>query len=107
MRKYCLSKLNEIIRPMFIEYRVAEKRAFASTSSAGVKNENENEAAKPNFELTEVEMKEAEQNMSAFVSQLEACMMDEYAEPDKTGRPSAGGKYKCVVSFVFLSDEQF
>lgn len=79
---------------MFVEYRTAEKKAFTSITSDLAATEIETE--KPDADLTEEETKEMEQNASAFVTQLEACMMDEYAEPDKSGRPHAGGKYKYV-----------
>ncbi|KLO12715.1 hypothetical protein SCHPADRAFT_904862 [Schizopora paradoxa] len=107
MRKYCLTKLNEIIRPMFVEHRLAEKKAFVPVSTDLAEAEIATEA--PKTEPTEEETKEMEQNATAFVTQLEACMMDEYAEPDKTGRPHAGGKYKerfRMLSFNLAKDDR-
>lgn len=43
---------------------------------------------------SEEEMGATDQKIRAFVNELERCMMEIYAEPDKSGRPSAGGKYK-------------
>ena len=47
------------------------------------------------------EKKEAEAKASAFVAALERCMFDTYAEPDKTGRLVASGKYKYVSVSIF------
>ena len=45
-------------------------------------------------ELSDAERTEIESKASSFVADLEHCMMDSYAEPDKAGKPSAGAKYK-------------
>ena len=83
MRKYCQQKLSESIRPMFVEYKTALKvEGSSEPSSSGEVN------------LTDEETSEIDQQTASFVTELESCMMDEYAEPDKHGRPSAGLRYK-------------
>ena len=53
------------------------------------------EKEEENF-VSDEEKKEAEAKASTFVAALERCMFDTYAEPDKTGRLVASGKYKYV-----------
>lgn len=88
LRKYCLTKLEEIIKPMFLESFEFEAREM---SESGVNDENKD--AVPS-ELTEEQQQIIDQKASSFVTELERCMMDVYAEPDKQGATHAGGKYK-------------
>ena len=114
IRKYCLSKLEEFIRPMFKEYRIKEEPSMADDKVMGdTVDEKDPEGQPPERELEEPmardpenspeqirtdkeEEEEAklEQKVKEFVTELEKCMMETYAEPDKSGRPSAGPKYK-------------
>ncbi|OCB87803.1 hypothetical protein A7U60_g5126 [Sanghuangporus baumii] len=91
IRKYCLSKLEEIIRPMFEEYREEQSR---SQTEGQVKEEGGDDARESTISSVEDDKNELVQKVKSFVNELERCMMDTYAEPDKTGKPSAGGKYK-------------
>ena len=86
MRKYCLTKLEEVIKPMFLEH-IASKEPEGQS----VKVEGEDV---PSSALTDEDKALAEQKAIEFVADLEHCMMDMYAEPDKHGKPSAGPKYK-------------
>ncbi|TDL23603.1 hypothetical protein BD410DRAFT_786842 [Rickenella mellea] len=88
MRKYCLGKLDEVIRAIFLEYPVVKR------SDAGDGGEdNEHHMTEPST-LTDDEKQEVEHKASAFVAELEECLFNTYSEPDKLGRQSAGGKYK-------------
>lgn len=89
VRKYCISKLEEIIKPMFIEYP-----GVPEESAEEKKEDGEEKSPKKSEDLTDEEKERIDQNVSHFVAELERCMMETYAEPDKTGKPSAGGKYK-------------
>lgn len=89
VRKYCISKLEEIIKPMFIEYPGAPEGGAEEG-----KEDGEEKSPKKAEGLTDEEKENINQRVSQFVAELERCMMDTYAEPDKTGKPSAGGKYK-------------
>ncbi|KAL5492519.1 BYE1 [Sanghuangporus weigelae] len=91
IRKYCLSKLEEIIRPMFEEYRETQSR---SQTEGQVKEEGGDDAKESIISSVEDDKNELVQKVKSFVNELEQCMMDTYAEPDKIGKPSAGGKYK-------------
>ncbi|KAL5531359.1 hypothetical protein ACEPAG_4236 [Sanghuangporus baumii] len=91
IRKYCLSKLEEIIRPMFDEYREVQSR---SQTEGQIKEEGGDDAKESIISSVEDDRNELVQKVKSFVNELERCMMDTYAEPDKTGKPSAGGKYK-------------
>lgn len=106
MRKYCVSKLQEIIAPMFLEHREGQRKdevgsgkqdeaeGAKANAEADVESEKETEPGAGPEELSELEKTSINQKVSAFVAELEHCMMKTYAEPDKSGRSSAGPKYK-------------
>lgn len=74
---------------MFIEYP-----GVPEESAEEKKEDGEEKSPKKSEDLTNEEKERIDQNVSHFVAELERCMMETYAEPDKTGKPSAGGKYK-------------
>ncbi|KAH8108343.1 hypothetical protein DFH11DRAFT_1691587 [Phellopilus nigrolimitatus] len=90
IRRYCLAKLEEIIQPMFEEYRNQQTTLEGQKIGEGGE-ENQVDASNKS---TGSEKQSTDASASAFVSKLEQCMMDIYAEPDKSGKPSAAGKYK-------------
>lgn len=92
VRKYCLGKLEEVIRPIFLEYAVTEDRNEEGSSS----HPEQSSVAQTPKELSEDEKTQSEHDASAFVAELEKCIFQTYSEQDKNGHPSAGGKYKCV-----------
>ena len=51
-------------------------------------------------DLTDTEKCHVEESANAFATELEQCVFDLYSEADSKGRPSAGGKYKCVFIFT-------
>ena len=78
---------------MFEEYREAQTTSQSENQNKGEGGGESKEPAVPP-PLPEEEKSALEQKVKSFVNELEHCMMETYAEPDKTGKPSAGGKYK-------------
>lgn len=102
VRKYCLGKLEDVFRDVFFRYpHVREDKTIVKTEGEGEGQElNEEKKSvggivpKKLEEMTEEE-KEALMNESKrFTAELERCMFDIYSEPDKSGAPHAGAKYK-------------
>jgi hypothetical protein len=111
VRKYCLSKLEEVLKAIFLEslakdsvpaMHVIKEEGVAGDSVTDIKDTPGEaspsvEPPKPE-ETNDVEdrRKELVEKASTFTTELERCMFDAYAEPDKHGRPHASGKYKYV-----------
>ncbi|EJD07690.1 uncharacterized protein FOMMEDRAFT_101080 [Fomitiporia mediterranea MF3/22] len=93
IRKYCLTKLDEIIRPMFEEYRTQVDPQGEKVEEQVKTEENKDEEPSTSDSIDKVK-DDIDQKVKAFVYELERCMMETYAEPDKTGKPSAGRNYK-------------
>ncbi|KAF8892270.1 hypothetical protein BD779DRAFT_1511945 [Infundibulicybe gibba] len=89
-RKYCLGKLEEVFRDIFLRY--PHVRGKRDTAEGG--GDEENIIQKPLQELTEDEKGALLEEAKQFAMDLEQCVYDIYSEPDKQGMPSAGGKYK-------------
>jgi hypothetical protein len=54
-------------------------------------------------EMSEEEKESLVADSKRFAAELEQCVFDIYQEPDKTGQPHAGAKYKCVfVHYLFV-----
>ena len=58
------------------------------------------EPSKKEEDLTEEEQEILSTNGKKYASDLEQCVFELYAEPDKHGKPSAGGKYKYVSYLI-------
>ncbi|KAJ7155369.1 hypothetical protein C8R43DRAFT_1065913 [Mycena crocata] len=86
-RAFCLGKLEAVFRDIFLRY-------------PHVRTENAEVVEKKAEDLTEDEKAKVEEEAKQFATDLEQCVYDIYAEPDKQGKPSAGGKYK-YVAFTF------
>lgn len=83
-RKYCLTKLNELFRDIFLRYPVLD----------GIEAEQAPVEKKPE-ELTPEEKEQIENRASRFAHDVEECMYQIYAEPDvKTGKHGVAAKYK-------------
>ncbi|KAJ6493533.1 hypothetical protein C8R47DRAFT_409491 [Mycena vitilis] len=82
-RAFCLGKLESVFRDIFLRYPHVRQDA-----SGGLPVEKKPE------ELTEEEKAKVEDEAKQFATDLEQCVYDIYCEPDKHGKPSAGGKYK-------------
>ncbi|KAG5654372.1 hypothetical protein H0H81_003830 [Sphagnurus paluster] len=83
-RKYCLGKLEELFRDIFL--RNAHVRVPT--------NEGVSVVQKPPEDLTEEEKATLIEDSKRFADDLEKCVFEIYSEPDKLGEPSAGSKYK-------------
>ncbi|GJE91188.1 hypothetical protein PsYK624_073370 [Phanerochaete sordida] len=84
-RKYCLTKLQELFRDIFLRYPVLDDTA---------ENDQLPTEKKPE-ELTAEEKEQIENRANRFTTELEECMFEIYAEPDaKTGKHSVAAKYK-------------
>ncbi|KAJ6581495.1 hypothetical protein B0H19DRAFT_508904 [Mycena capillaripes] len=82
-RAFCLGKLESVFRDIFLRYPHVREDA-----SGGPLVEKKPE------DLTEDEKAKVEEAAKQFATDLEQCVYDIYCEPDKQGKPSAGGKYK-------------
>lgn len=79
-RKYCLGKLEEVFRDIFIRYPHVR--------------EGEELMEKKREELSEAEMAKLFEDANQFATDLEHCVYETYSEHDKQGKVSAGGNYK-------------
>ncbi|KZT09941.1 uncharacterized protein LAESUDRAFT_694467 [Laetiporus sulphureus 93-53] len=88
-RKYCLTKLQETFCQIFLRY------PFLRDGASQLATSNEAlEADRRQEELTDDQKEKIETTAKHFASDLEQCVYDLYAEPDKAGKRSAAGKYK-------------
>ncbi len=85
-RKYCTTKLQEIFAQIFTKYPFLPGGEISEDQAP--------EPAKTEQDLTDEEKEILQTKGRVFASDLEGCVFDLYAEPDKHGKPSAGGKYK-------------
>lgn len=77
-RSYCLSKLQDVFRDIFLRYPHVYIDGFDA------------EVAKTEEDLTEGEKESVLSSADQFARELESCVFDIYCEPDK----HAGAKYK-------------
>ncbi|KAF9266956.1 hypothetical protein L218DRAFT_956046 [Marasmius fiardii PR-910] len=89
-RRYCLGKLEELFRGIFLRYPHVHITGI-SIDEGGVASGS---IEKKPEELTEDERATVVANAKQFADELENCVYEIYCEPDKGGNPSAGGKYK-------------
>ena len=87
-RKYCTTKLQEVFVKIFTKYPFLPSEETPKDEAP--------EPSKKEEDLTEEEQEILSTNGKKYASDLEQCVFEMYAEPDKHGKPSAGGKYKCV-----------
>lgn len=93
VRKYCLGKFEEMFKEIYLKYpyiRLKEEQE-------SVFNEDETENKIIQKELAHLSDEEKEallQDSKQFACELEICVFELHAEPDKYGSPHAGGKYK-------------
>lgn len=99
-RKYCLGKLHEIFSNIFVTFpyfppddpvKIEGKDANGSDAT---RYASEKWFTKTTAELTEEEKAQLEEKAGAYATQVEAAVFEAHAEYDKTGSPSASGKYK-------------
>lgn len=104
-RKYCLGKLEELFRDVFLRYphvrAHAGSPAEGESMNVGEDNKNATTLMPKELEaLTEEEKETLLNNSRQFANELESSVFEIYAEPDKNGNPHAGGKYKYVCNFI-------
>ena len=97
-RKYCLGKLEELFRDIFLRY----PHLRVEKDNGDDDNNDVHEGVKPEGDLTEEEKAILMNKSKQFATALEQCIYETYSEPDKQGRPSAGPKYKYVTVGVRL-----
>lgn len=93
-RKYCLGKLEELFRDIFLRY--PHIRVETQGEDNHDKVHETNLVQKPLDDLTDDEKAALVDESKQFATELEKCVFEIYSEPDKLGDPSAGSKYKCV-----------
>jgi len=99
VRKYCLGKLEDVFKEVFLRYPYTRSVAGQSGETRDVKSEGQ--AQIPNSqivmkkleELTEEEKESLIEDSRNFAAELERCVFDNYSEGD-----IAGAKYKYVIS---------
>ncbi|PFH51770.1 hypothetical protein AMATHDRAFT_74665 [Amanita thiersii Skay4041] len=90
-RKYCLGKLEDIFRDVFLRY---PNVLIPDIEEGGGEEPNMKRIEKRPDELTDEEKEQILRRARDFATELEQCVYDIYCEPDKQGNPHAGGKYK-------------
>lgn len=107
-RRYIFGRLLVIVREIFDEYAhqiednvkpEAKNTDQEESKEKEVKKEDDQVTAEKQPTLIVKELNDegkalSDEKITNFVTELEKCMMETYAEPDKTGKPSAGPKYK-------------
>lgn len=95
-RKYCLGKLEELFRDVFLRY--PHVRSEPTDDDMEVNDSKDSKIIPKKIEeLNEKEMEALVNEANQFARDLEGCVYDIYSEPDKQGNVHAGGKYKYVV----------
>lgn len=84
-RKYCLGKLEDVFRDIFLRY-------------PHIRRENEDDTAevteKQTEDLTEEDRNSVLESSKQFADDLEKCVFEIYSEPDKHGNQTAAARYK-------------
>jgi len=101
-RKYCLGKLQEIFSNIFLAFPYFHPEDSTEIEGGDVGGSEPNAPrpvaakgfAKATAELTEEEKTRLEDKANAYATQVEAAVFEAHAEFDRTGIPSAAGKYK-------------
>jgi len=91
VRKYCLTKLEDVFKEVYLRYpyvRLKEEDDDGEGQS-GVKI-----IKKELTDMSEEEKEAVVEDSRQFARELEACVYETYAEPDKNGNPHAAAKYK-------------
>ena len=91
-RKYCLGKFAEMFMGIFMQYPYVQED---NTEEDGAERQKATVERKPE-ELTEEDKTQLRERAAAFATEVEQAVFDTYAEPDKSGKPGAGVKYKYV-----------
>lgn len=100
-RKYCLGKLEELFKDVFLRYPHVRILVSDDTDNTNDMERGEGQPAtklvsKKLEELSDEEREALLEESRQFSQDLENCVFEIYSEPDKSGHPHAGGKYKYV-----------
>ena len=98
-RKYCLGKLEELFRDVFLRY--PHVRSETTDEDMDVNDGKSKIIPKKIEELSKEEMEALINEAKQFARDLEDCVYDIYSELDKQGNVHAGGKYKYVAPIFF------
>lgn len=99
-RKYCLTKLQELFRQIFVRYPFLNQPSEGDSDAAP---ESSLQPDKKSEELSPEEKEQLESKANLFGVDLENCMYELYSESDKAGKQIVGGKYKYVYFHEHLS----
>jgi hypothetical protein len=91
-RKYCLTKLHDLFRDIFLRYPILSESSEAERIAIEKKPED----------LAVEEKEQLKTKAGQFATDVEECMFELYAEPDPKGKRTVGTKYKCALSFFQL-----
>lgn len=97
IRKYCLGKLEELFRDIFLRYphvRVKIEEGGQGQKSVIIPKKLE--------ELSDEDKDVLIEESKQFAEGLERCVYEIYSEPDRNGNPQAGGNYKYANSYELL-----
>jgi hypothetical protein len=93
VRKYCLGKFEEMFKEIYLTYpyiSLKEEQELVVDEDETTKKIIQKELADMSDEEKEALLQDSKQ----FARELEICVFELHAEPDKNGNPHAGGKYK-------------
>ncbi|KDR80731.1 hypothetical protein GALMADRAFT_241158 [Galerina marginata CBS 339.88] len=98
-RKYCLGKLEELFRDVFLRYPhvrlpVVNDQGHDMDLDESMKNDKTKTLQKKLDDLSEEEKAVVIGEAHQFAKELESSVFEIYSEPDKAGNPHASGKYK-------------
>jgi hypothetical protein len=91
-RKYCLGKLEELFRDIFLRY--PHVRIEIDSGKDTDDQHHLNIVHENSVDLTEDQRTALVDKSKSFADDLERCIFETYSEPDKHGKPSGGAKYK-------------
>ena len=90
VRKYCLSKLEDMCKEVYLRYPYVHLKEEDDGEGQFVVKTIKKELADMNDEEKEALIEDSRR----FARELESCVYEIYAEPDKSGNPHAAAKYK-------------
>lgn len=92
-RKYCLGKFEEMFREIYMKYpyiRLKEEHEQIDEQDEVMSKI----VRKDLVDMSDEEKEALVQDSKQFARELEICIFELYAEPDKNGDPRAGAKYR-------------
>ena len=90
VRKYCLTKLEDVFKEVYLRYPYVRLKEEGGGEGQG----GSRIVRKATDDMSEEEKEALMEDSRRFARELEACVFEIYAEPDKNGNPHAAAKYK-------------